>query len=273
VGSGFQSDDPLLRAVAAYWDDIERQADPGQRRRLADLVAGTTELDPDEARAELADELLDILPPDHPVSRILRSGTMYGAAPERSASLTVDVDRRVDSARTWLGAFSTLPVTIYLSDGAAHARVEQAVEELLATAGVRIIDRADPVIGSWFRRMTARAQQGLQSPTGQDAVLTGVHAADSRLVLAQDAEVTARLLQNLAPVIGSLQPTKDAVLRVGALLIVKVDWAVSVFQLTAAQQARLDHHPQLASTPREIVAALQLAAKDAAKDAAIEGAE
>jgi hypothetical protein len=76
-------------------------------------------------------------------------------------------------------------------------------------------------------------------------------------------------LPNLAPVIGSLQPTKDAVLRVGALLIVKVDWAVSVFQLTAAQQARLDHHPQLASTPREIVAALQLASKETA----IEGAE
>jgi len=103
----------------------------------------------------------------------------------------------------------------------------------------------------------------------QEAALTGVHAADSRLVLAQDAEVTARLLQNLGPVIGSLQPTKDAVLRVGALLIVKVDWAVSVFQLTAAQQARLDHHPKLASTPHEIVEALQLVSKETA----IEGAE
>ena len=79
----------------------------------------------------------------------------------------------------------------------------------------------------------------------------------------------ARLLQNLGPVIGSLQPTKDAVLRVGALLIVKVDWTVSVFQLTAAQQARLDHHPQLASTPHESVAALHLVSEETA----IEGAE
>ena len=80
--------------------------------------------------------------------------------------------------------------------------------------------------------------------------------------------MTARLLQNLGPVIGSLQPTENAVLRVGALLIV-MNWAVSVFQLTAAQQARLDHHPQLASTPHEIVAALQLVSKETA----IEGAE
>jgi hypothetical protein len=33
---------------------------------------------------------------------------------------------------------------------------------------------------------------------------------------------------------------------------------VSVFQLTAAQQALLDHRPQLASSPREIIAALNL---------------
>lgn len=52
--------------------------------------------------------------------------------------------------------------------------------------------------------------------------------------------------------------TKDAVLRVGALLVVKVDWTVQVFQLTAAQQALLDHQPQLATRPHEIIAVLQL---------------
>ena len=48
-------------------------------------------------------------------------------------------------------------------------------------------------------------------------------------------------------------------MRAGALLIVKVDWVVQVHQLTAAQQAVLDHRPQLAASPTEIVAALQLA--------------
>ena len=72
-----QPGDPVLRAVAAYWDDIQRQADPGQRERLAALVAGPAEPDADEARAALADELLDILPPDHPVSQLLRVTPMY----------------------------------------------------------------------------------------------------------------------------------------------------------------------------------------------------
>jgi hypothetical protein len=268
VNFDFGSDDALLRAIAQHWDDIMRRASPAQRELLADLVAGRTDLDPDEAQAALADELLDILPPDHPVSEILRSGTMYSPAPDTPASVTFDAGK----VTTWLADADadagTVPVTVYLSDEASHAQIEQAVEELLATAGLAVTDRGEPVIGSWFRRMTARAQQGLQSPMAQDAALTGVHAADSRLVLAQDAEVTARLLQNLGPVIASLQPTKDAVLRIGALLIVKVDWSVSVFQLTAAQQARLDHQPQLASTPNEIVAALHLASKETA----IEGA-
>jgi hypothetical protein len=42
---------------------------------------------------------------------------------------------------------------------------------------------------------------------------------------------------------------------------VKIDWTVQVVQLTAAQQATLDHRPQLSSSPREIVAALQLLAE------------
>jgi hypothetical protein len=40
---------------------------------------------------------------------------------------------------------------------------------------------------------------------------------------------------------------------------VKVDWTVQVYQLTAAQQAMLDHRLTLASSPHEIVAALGLA--------------
>jgi hypothetical protein len=72
-----QPDDPVLRAVANYWDDIQRYADPGQRERLAALLAGTAEPDADEARAALADDLLDILPPDHPVSQLLRAGILY----------------------------------------------------------------------------------------------------------------------------------------------------------------------------------------------------
>jgi RNA polymerase sigma-70 factor (sigma-E family) len=152
----------------------------------------------------------------------------------------------------------SLPVSIYVAEEDIHAQVEATVEEWLAKADISIEEREQPIIGSWFRRMRATAKAALNSETAQDVAMTAVHAADTRLVLAQDAHITATLLSNLAPVIASLQPTKDAVLRVGALLIVKVDWVVRVVQLTAAQQAILDHQPHLASAPHEIIAALQL---------------
>jgi hypothetical protein len=174
------------------------------------------------------------------------------------------IDQRIPSVLLSTSDARTTHVTVYLSDAEIHAEVENAVECLLATAGLRIEDRDDPVVGSWFRRMVAGAQEVTRSPAGREAALVTAHAIESRLVLAQDAEVTAKLLQNLAPVLGALQPTKDAVIRAGALLIVKVDWIVSVFQLTAAQQMRLDHRPQLASSPHEIVAALNLVPEDAA---------
>lgn len=47
-------------------------------------------------------------------------------------------------------------------------------------------------------------------------------------------------------------------MRAGALLIVKTDGRVQVFQLTAAQQAVLDHRPRLAAAPGEIIRELQL---------------
>lgn len=160
------------------------------------------------------------------------------------------------------GASSMMPITIYLSDGGNHEQVEAAVAALLGTAGLEIESRDDPIVGSWFRRMRAIAREAARSSSAREVALVAGHMADTRLVLAQDASVTATLLQNLGPVLAALQPTKDAVVRVGALLIVKVDWMVHVFQLTAAQQATLDHRPQLAHSPHEIIAALNLTPED-----------
>jgi hypothetical protein len=215
-----EHDDPLWRAVEQYWGDIQRLADPRQLERLADLIAGTAQADPGVARAELTDLLLDVLPPRHPLIERLRS------APLLSGGRKTDRD--------------TVPVTIYLTEEQHHAQVESAVETLLAAAGLRIADRDDPVIGSWCQRMTARAGDGMRSPASQDA------------------EMTAKLLENLAPVITALQPVRGAVIQVGALLVVKQDDAINVLQLTPVQQALLKRNPHLARSPHEIAAVLGL---------------
>ncbi len=148
----------------------------------------------------------------------------------------------------------SFPVTIFLSDDALHEQVERAVNILIESAGLVIVSRQPPVIGSWFRRMRAV----LRSPAGEEVLATAAHAADSRFVLRADAEVTAMLLRDLGPVLTALQPSKDAAVRVGALLIVKVDWTVVVHQLTPRQQLVLDHSPGLETVPHQILHALGL---------------
>ncbi len=147
-----------------------------------------------------------------------------------------------------------VPVAIYLSDRAVHDAVERAVTDLAESADLVIAGREPPVTGSWFRRMRAV----LRTPAGEEVLATALHVADARLARRPDAEVTAMLLQNLSPVITALQPTKDAIVRVGAVLIVKTDWMLVVHQLTARQQLVLDHLPSLETAPHLILHELGL---------------
>lgn len=116
-------------------------------------------------------------------------------------------------------------------------------------AETRPPSRRKSVMRSWFRRAWGNA-------TVQEVAATAAHAADSRLVLAQDAQVTATMLQHLGSVIESVLPMGSAVIRAGAMLLIKIDDRLVVHQLTAAQQLRLDHEPQLAMSPRGVLAAL-----------------
>jgi len=75
-------------------------------------------------------------------------------------------------------------------------------------------------------------------------------------ILSLDAEITTRLMENIQPVIQALQPTKEAMIRIGAMLIIKENWSVCVYQLTASQQAMLDHRPSLLKSPHDIEALL-----------------
>jgi anti-anti-sigma factor len=177
-----------------------------------------------------------------------------------------------DGATNGISAeIARIPVSIYLAENDIHEQVETAVERWLSTANASIRTRDEPVIGSWFRRLEAGVKKVRNTPAGREAFLTAQHVADSRVIQSQDAYVTATLLQNVGPVLQALHPTKDAVVRAGALLIVKIDWVVQVHQLTAAQQAILDHQPHLVASPKEIIAALELP-DGVAREAVLPGA-
>lgn len=111
--------------------------------------------------------------------------------------------------------------------------------------------RNESVRRSWFRR-------AWRNKTVQEVAAVAAHAAESRGVLAQDAQVTATLMQHLGSVIESVQPLENVVIRMGSMLLVKVGDQVAVHNLTPAQQFRLDHQPHLLMSAGEVLAALEV---------------
>ena len=178
----------------------------------------------------------------------------------QSAHSVPDVMNALAPLRTALGEIRIPPpppdkipaftVSIYLSDDKNHRQVEAAVEEVLKRAGLYIYDREIPLAGSWFRRMYARLPEDATDPSPPRPGATALYQAT--------AGQEATLMANLGPLIASLTSTRDAVVRLGPVLIVKANGLLSVNQLTPAQQELLNQRPDLIAAPGEILTTLRL---------------
>jgi hypothetical protein len=235
----------ILRDVLAWSLSLSRWTEVD--RSMTALAATLEAADGGALRHEMA--VLEFLGPVRGPAALIEDARVATPVPDPVRERILKVIRTLEGF---------IPVAIFLSDSAGHEHVEGAVEQLLRSAGLYVVSRAAPVEGSWFRSMLAASR----SPSARDALGTTLHAADSRFVQQQDAQNTAMLMQNMGPLIAALQPTKDAVIRVGAFLVVKIDWVVVVHQLTANQQLRLDHSPELAAVPRQILRTLGLHAAE-----------
>lgn len=123
-----------------------------------------------------------------------------------------------------------IPVTLYLPRTSGHAEVEAAVVTLLAAAEAEI--------------------------TSRETAVGHLHTLRAR-PMTDEATLTATCLRNLGPVIAVLQTHEEAVVRAGAVLLVKLGPRLTVQELTEAQQLRLDHEPDLASAPGLILSTLE----------------
>ncbi|MFD5506461.1 CATRA system-associated protein [Streptomyces sp. NPDC127051] len=239
----------VVRDVAALELPVAHRADVDAAvNAIADALARD---DLQELQDALAD--LETLGP----RRLAPNGVeRAGGASHLRLGMLVRALEQYEPHSTRTNSLSMLPVAIYVSDEAVHEEVETALDGVLAAAGLTVVERDEPVLGSWFRRMRAAVSRAARSPAARETVRSALHSADTRLLQRPDAEVTALFMQNLGPLLGSLQPTKDAVVRVGAVLVVKVEWTVVVHQLTPGQQLLLDHSPHLEASPHTILAAL-----------------
>lgn len=156
-----------------------------------------------------------------------------------------------------VAAQGEIAVSIYLGDGRDHEDVEIAVGRALTAAGLYITKRSQPRIGSWFAQWRAAMRRAAQTPVGAEVVMAAVHGIEQRAVLDKDADITEKLMRNLGPVIAALAVEERAVIRLGAVLAVKVDGQLTVHQLTTEQQLTLNHQPRLLMSPREVLEMLE----------------
>ncbi len=244
----------VLRAAARWrlpairWDRVESSAEAVTRALAIDDGPGL--------RARIADLIL--LAPVRSVALTTAQSPPPEVSGQLASLITVlEVLNGPESAGRPAASLS-LPVSIYLRDEFGHEEVEAAVEELARSTGLSITDREDPVLCSWFRRLRVGLAGVAGSPAGQEVLADVAHRTELELVKRRDAEVTGLLMANVAPLITSLHDTKDAVIRLGAVLVVKYDWTLSVHQLTTRQQLILNHSPHLLCAPEKILEALGL---------------
>ncbi|MET9264654.1 hypothetical protein [Amycolatopsis sp. NPDC004079] len=164
-----------------------------------------------------------------------------------------------------------IPVSLYLDKKQGAQRVEKSVEDFVNRLNGQIFDRSDPVIKSWFRHMRAKMVFFAKSPAGQGIQELATHAAAARLVHATDANVTSTMMSNLAPVLSSLSPYSNAVLRIGALLVVKTDGVLVVQQLSPAQQLVLLRRPDLLTSPATVLEEIRAKSELEEPDSALRG--
>jgi hypothetical protein len=139
-------------------------------------------------------------------------------------------------------------VSVYLSNAVLHQRVEAAVDEALYWSRLEIYRREDPLTAgqSWYRRMIAR-------PPAVSGRAAGPPGAGPR-----QEETVRRLMANLNPLLTGLSAERDAVVRLGPVLVVKDNGPLSIVQLTPGQEDLLRTRPALTATPAGILMALGL---------------
>jgi hypothetical protein len=158
-----------------------------------------------------------------------------------------------DDGRPFEKSHAPIFISIYLDDAEDYVKVRRAIVDFIQAHGAEIVHVSPPVYGSVFQRLAARFRRSASRV--EDSYLSELikHRAEAEISLDSDARRTATLTQGLAPIIHSLQNTENAVIRLGAALIVKIDGSVVVQQLTVWQQRRLEVRPNLFKDPRSLL--------------------
>jgi hypothetical protein len=141
------------------------------------------------------------------------------------------------------------PVSIWLGDGAAHEAVELALSQLLDEMGLEIADPEPPQSGSWYRRSSARVRDATRHLTPEQIAAEIERKLRIELFDKAQAMIDNQEASGAAALITSLASEEKACIRVGSILLIKVDGQLTVTNLTQYQLAWLERNQTLLLDP------------------------
>lgn len=243
-----------LEAVPGF--DEQRSALLGAQASLPKLEADLrSAFDPGEAWVAWEQTL--------PRIGAIRSWDMFSLASRLRNARRETVASLQDLPQRTATALDAMPVSIYLGEGDDHVAVEAALGLLLAEVEVEMYNLEPPVEGSWFRRSLARVKSETSHLSAEKIAAEVERKIRMEVFDRQQASIDNQQATGAAALIAALQGEERACIRVGSLLVLKLNGQVLVNNLTQYQLAWLERNQVLLRDPEGLLKALDALADEA----------
>ena len=242
-------------------DDVERNGPHHQGDPLERPSRPPSDERPDTADSRILSDLLRVAEEDPRAT--------YGPVIDMLHALAADVSSGIDASP----AIRFLPILIYLEIATSESvkSVRGAVRSFLDFEGFEVIYEEAGVWGSWFGRSIARSKHALKSDQARDIQMRTGRALEMQALLLPQAQVDAAQADGAARLLSSLSGTPNALVRIGSILIIKVDGVPIVRNLTQTELSYLEHNRHLYRSPKDALEGLSKVRDDSNESTLLSG--
>jgi len=163
----------------------------------------------------------------------------------------------LDDATTVLsrqGRWAAMSVYTSAHDG---EHLKAALDALLREFGIEVAAEDPPVLGSWFQRFWVRLRDSDAADGLQKRLSKVEQAVELHHIGKAQAEIDRNKSEAVAVLLGAVRDEKEAVIRLGSLVIVKWSGSVTVWTISETQAAELDSQGDLIGKPAQVLSYLR----------------
>jgi hypothetical protein len=156
-----------------------------------------------------------------------------------------------------------IEVVVYIAEAQDASEVEAATLALTDASGFVLADEFPPVRRSFWRRFTARTRELASRPEVETRLRELERAVQIQGIDLPQAQVDALQASAAAQLIESLNGQSQAAIKIGSILVLKLDDQLIVTTLTPGEMLQLSREPTLLSAPQTLLASLRPAGNEA----------